>query len=212
MALGYTESLFFFLIVSALYAYRSGHYILAGILTIPLTATRVQGGAIAIFFLLDYLFAKKWSDWRKLIPVVMAPLGLIFYMIYLTHTFGDPFAFIAAQQHWGRLSGNVLSNLVGSFTPVYAWFIPVAIFGLWAIKKYLGMSWFIFSLIFILIPLSSGRLDSLNRYMLTLPPLFLALTIYSSKAPSYIKYGYVISASFLLAWSIIFFVNNYWVG
>lgn len=209
---GYTESLFFFLVVSALYAYRSKHYVLAGIFAGLSTATRVPGGALAIFFLADYLLARRWSDRKKLIPVIMAPLGLIAYMIFLWHTFGNPFQFIEAQHDWGRLNGNPIQNLISSFTPVYLWFLPVLVAGMWLIYRYLGLSWLIYSLVFIAIPLASGRLDSLNRYMLALPPLFLAFTLYSQTAPKWLKLIFLASSAFLLAWGVILFTNGYWVA
>jgi Gpi18-like mannosyltransferase len=212
LAAGYTESLFMFLSVSALYAYRTRHFVLSGIAIALLTATRVQGGALAFLFLFDYLWARRWADWKKLIPVVMAPLGLLSYMGYLWVVFGNPFQFIEAQHGWGRFNGNPIQNLISSFTPVYLWFLPVLAGGLWLIYRYLGLPWLIYSALFIAMPLSSGRLDSLNRYMLALPPLFLALTLYSQRAPDWVKILYISSSVFLLAWGIILFSNNYWVA
>lgn len=212
MALGYSESLFVFVTISALFAYRKGNYWLAALAVVFATATRAQGGALAIFFLLDYLFARKWVDWKKLIPVVAAPLGLIAYMVYLWAMFGNPFEFIAAQQNWGRLNGNIIENLISSFRPPYLWYLPVLSAMLWTVWKYLGKTWFIYCLIFILIPLSSGRLDSLNRYMIALPPLFLALSLYFESKPAFLKTFYIVTSVFLLAWNILLFTNNYWVA
>jgi hypothetical protein len=92
------------------------------------------------------------------------------------------------------------------------WFLPVLFIGLWATYKFLGKSWFFYSLIFILIPLASGRLDSLSRYMLTLVPLFLGLALWLESKPKLVTTFYIISSAFLLAWSILLFTNNYWVA
>lgn len=208
----YTESLFIFLSVCALYAYRTRNFMLSGIAMALLTATRVQGGALAFLFLFDYLYSHNWADWKKLIPVLMAPLGLLGYMTYLWIAFGNPFQFIEAQHGWGRLSGNPIQNLISSFTPIYLWFLPLLAGGLWLIYRYLGVPWLIYSVVFIAIPLASGRLDSLNRYMLALPPLFLSLTLCTERAPQWLKILYITSSAFLLAWGIIFFSNNYWVA
>jgi Gpi18-like mannosyltransferase len=210
---GYSESLFVFLTVSSLFAYRKQHYVLAAVLGALSAATRVQGAAVAVFFLCDYLFTKDWSKWKKLIPVIITPLGVCAYMLYLHYSFGNPFEFIIAQQqYWGRLHGNVITNLISSFRPVYVWFLPVLFIGLWATYKFLGKSWFFYSLIFILIPLASGRLDSLSRYMLTLVPLFLGLALWLESKPKLVTTLYIISSAFLLAWSILLFTNNYWVA
>lgn len=212
LALGYSESLFIFTTVSALFAYRKKLYWLAAIAIVLATATRVQGGALAVFFLLDYLFARRWTDWKKLIPVAAAPFGLAAYMLYLGVTFGNPFEFIAAQQNWGRLNANIIENLQSSFRVQYLWYLPVLTLMLAAVWKYLGKTWFIYCLIFVLIPLSSGRLDSLNRYIVALPPLFLALALYLESKSERTKLLYITTSVFLLGWNILFFMNNYWVG
>lgn len=212
LALAYTESLFIFLTISSLFAFRKGHYWIAALCVACATATRVQGGVLAIFFLLQYLTSRQWADWRKLVPVVAAPIGLIGYMVYLAFTFGNPFEFIAAQQNWGRLDSNILANLISSFRPLYLWYLPVLGVMLWATWKYLGKTWFIYCLVFILVPLSSGRLDSLNRYIIGLPPLFLALSLYLETKPIALRTFYISMSAFLLAWNILFFTNTYWVG
>ncbi len=213
LVIGYNESLFLFLLVSSLFAYRTGNYWLAGISIALLTATRVQGGALAVFFLADYLLSRQYKlQWKKLIPISMSVLGLAAYMIWQWSHFGTPFAFIEAQKYWGRLDGNIIENLIGSFRPVYLWFVPVLGLMLYAVYKKLGLSWLIFSLVFVLIPLSSGRFDSLNRYMITLPVLFLALGLWLETKPSYITTAFYISSAILLSMNVIFFFNNYWVG
>ena len=211
-ALAYTESLFVFVTIASLFAFRKGHYWVAALFACLATATRVQGGVLAIFFLLDYLMGRRWQDWRKLLPVAAAPLGLLGYMTYLAIIFGNPFEFIAAQQNWGRLDGNIITNLISSFRPLYAWYLPILGVMLWAVWKYLGKTWFIYCLIFILIPLSSGRLDSLNRYIVALPPLFLALAIWLDTKPIWARTALLTSSVFILSWNILLFTNTYWVG
>jgi Gpi18-like mannosyltransferase len=212
LALGYTESLFIFVTIASLFAFRRGHYWLAAAFIALATATRVQGGALAIFFLLEYVMSRKWHDWKKLIPVFAAPIGLVCYMIYLTVAFGNPFEFIAAQQNWGRLDGNIITNLISSFRTPYLWYLPVLGIMLWSVWRYLGKTWFVYCLIFILIPLSSGRLDSINRYIVGLPPLFLALSLYLETKPIQLRMLFIGSSIFLLAWNILLFTNTYWVG
>lgn len=215
LVLGYTESLFLLLTVSALYAYRTERYWLVTILLFFATLTRVQGGALAVLCLADYIALRRWKgEWRRLLPIAGAVLGLASYMTYLYIDFGSPLAFIEAQRHWGRLGGNTLVNLISSFKPVYLWYLPILAYMLWAIRRYLGMTWLIYAAVFILIPLASGRLDSLNRYMLGLPILFLALALAFNdrRSPAWRRTAYIVSAAFLLAWSMLLFLNGYWVA
>lgn len=210
--LGYTESLFVFLTIGAIFAYRRKLYWIAGLLTALATATRVQGGVLAILFLADYLISKDWKDWKKLIPVIMSTIGIGIYMIFLWQQFGNPFEFILAQRQWGRLNGNIATNLVDSMTPPYLWYLPVLGLMLYAVYKKLGNIWFWYCLLFIAIPISSGRIDSLNRYMLALPPLFLGFSLWLESKSQNIKLIYIASSAFLLAWNIVFFFNGYWVA
>jgi Gpi18-like mannosyltransferase len=210
--LGYTESLFVFLTVSALYSYRQGYYLLAGALVALSTATRVQGGVVALFFLADYVMTRDWRKWQKLIPVGMSAIGIGAYMYFLWQHFGNPFEFILAQQYWGRLSGNVIMNLFGSLTPPYLWYLPILTIMLFAVYKKLGKIWFWYCLVFIAVPISSGRLDSLNRYMLAAPPLFLGFALWLDTKSQNTKIVYYATSAFLLAWNVVFFFNDYWVA
>jgi hypothetical protein len=210
--LPYTESLFVLLSVAALWMYRRDNYWIAAICTALATATRYQGAVLCLFFLADFVLAKQ-KNWRKLIPIVLGGAGLAAYMVYLWVHFGSPLEFLQAEKDWQRLSGNVIVSLARSFTPLYLWFLGVLGVGLWGVWKYLGRAYFIYSLVFILLPLSSGRFDSINRYMLGLLPMFLAFAIMAEhKPPAVLKLFYICSSVFLLAWSILLFANGYWVA
>lgn len=215
LALAYTETLFILLTVSALYFYRSERYFVALLFALLSSATRTQGVILCVFFGVDFILnwrANKTFDYRKLVPAVFGVFGLLAYMAFLSVYFGNPLEFLEAQKSWGRLEGNVITNLISSMRPVFLWFILILIVGLKSIWQYLGKAYFVYSLIFILLPVSSGRLDSINRYMLSLIPLFLALAFAASTKPKAIQFGYVALSSFLLAWSIILFANGYWVA
>ena len=211
-ALAYTESIFMMLTVGSLWLYRRGNYIYAGILAGLSSATRYQGAMLAVLFLADYVFTAR-KDWRKLIAFVLCGAGVLSYMLFLAAHYGSPFEFLLAEKQWQRLSGNIIVNLIRSFTPVYIWFITVLGLGLIGVWRYLGKAYFIYSLVFILLPLSSGRFDSINRYMVSLAPLFLGLAIVGVRmTPKPIRLLYIVSSAFLLGWSIVLFANGYWVA
>ena len=211
--LPYTESLFLLLNVSALLLYRKEKYVFAGVMAALSSVTRFQGLMLIVFFAADFLLAKKRRDYRKLVAIV--PIILLFgaYMVYLHIHTGNALAFISAEKYWGRLSGNIVSNVIHSIRPLYLWFIPVGLVGLWTVWKYMGWAYFLYSLAFFLLPISSGSLVSINRYMVSFLPMFLGLTIFGAEsAPKPVKLLYVGSSVFLLAWSILLFANGYWVA
>lgn len=212
-ALPYTESLFVLLSVGALYLYRREQYAGAAALAALASATRYQGLVLGVFFLADFLLYARNRTWRKIIPMLGAGAGMFAYMVYLYLHFGSPFAFLTAEQSWHRLSGNIVVSLIKSFRPIYLWFVAVLLVGLASVWRYLGRAYFAYCLVFIALPLASGRFDSFNRYMLSMVPMFLALVILGSrKAPNILRLAYICSSIFLLAWSIMLFANGYWVA
>jgi hypothetical protein len=212
-ALPYTESLFMLFNIGALFAYRKKQYWVAAILAALASATRYQGLVLCLFFAADYYYAKKDRHWKKLIPVIGGVIGLAGYMIFLKIHYGSATEFLTAEQAWHRLSGSVIKNLVLSFRPVYVWFMAVLGIGLWSVWKYLGKAYFWYCLAFVLVPLSSGRFDSINRFMVCLTPMLLGLAIFGQERVSMpIRLLYICSSVFLLAWSIMLFANGYWVA
>ncbi|MEO0561667.1 MAG: mannosyltransferase family protein [Chloroflexota bacterium] len=129
-------------------------------------------------------------DWHSLAIIYLIPLGLISYMLYLNNTFGDPIAFSTTQSAWGR-------EMVGPFVIIYrdlvnlwgadVWrgdifyhiVVDLAAFALVLFAgvrmwRRLGESYALYSLISVLIPISSGS-QSMTRYALVVFPLFMLL-------------------------------------
>lgn len=212
--LPYTESFFLLLNVSALYLFRRKHYLLAGVVAALASATRFQGILLVVYFAANFLFTGKKRDWKKLIPVVLGVLGLVAYMGWLSVSkYHDPLSFMTAEKYWGRFDSNIVANLIHSMRPLYLWFIPVALIGLWSVWQYLGLAYFIYSLAFFFMPIASGNLTSINRYLVSLLPMFLGLAIFAQeKVPKPIRLIYIGSSVFLLGWSILLFANGYWVA
>lgn len=133
------------------------------------------------------------TDWRSLAIICLIPLGLLTYMLYLYNTFGDPVAFSTTQSAWGR-------ELVGPFVIIYrdlanlwgadVWrgdifyhiVVDLAAFAvvvgagvvMW---RQLGESYALYSLLSVLIPVSSGS-QSMTRYALVVFPLFMLLGLW----------------------------------
>lgn len=212
--LPYTESLFLLFNIGALFLFRKKHYIYAGLVAALASATRFQGILLVVYFAANFLFAQKPRDWKKLIPVALGVLGLVAYMVWLSVSkYHDPLSFMAAEKSWGRLDGNLIVNLIHSMRPLYLWYLPVAIVGLWSVWRYLGWAYFIYSLAFFLMPISTGNLQSINRYLVSLVPMFLGLAIFAQDTvPKPMRLLYVGSSVFLLGWSVLLFANGYWVA
>ena len=103
--IGYNESLFILFMVGALYAGRRGCWWWAGCLGALASATRLFGVLLMLPLAVEYLRQAGWR-FRRLRPDVLGlalvPAGVAIYSVYCLLALGDPLAFSAAQEQWGR--------------------------------------------------------------------------------------------------------------
>lgn len=101
----YSESLFLALTIGCLYLARRREYALACILGSLATLTRSAGLLLLVPLALMYLKDRDW-DWRAVrfdtLYLLLVPLGLGVWMLYLGLRFGDPWLFTQAQHYWLR--------------------------------------------------------------------------------------------------------------
>ena len=126
---GYSESLFLLLCIACFLLFRRGRPLdwwLAGFLGFLATLTRSAGLMLAVPFLCVCI-QRFWLSPEKenytlfqklnaLTPILLLPLGIVVYMVYLYNTKGDPFIFqteeaIVWQRHFS-LPWNTLSMMV----------------------------------------------------------------------------------------------------
>lgn len=97
----YTEPLFLMFILAALLMATQQRWWLAGLAGAMAAATRSLGLAMALV-----LFVQAWHSGgglnRKVLFSGIVPVGLGAYMLYLAAAFGNPLAFVDAQQAWER--------------------------------------------------------------------------------------------------------------
>ena len=184
-----TESLFVFLTVASFYAAKREHWWAAGLIGLCASATRLTG-----VLLLPSLLVLSWEMYRslqikKIIGLVLIPFGLFAYMFYAWWLSGDPLAFKHAAAMWGRKPSIFLRSLVEYLVhPHYiveGWHFHlfnaaggllclVCIYILlrrreWALASYMLMSTYV--------ALSSGILQSVDRYAMGFFPVFIALGV-----------------------------------
>jgi hypothetical protein len=113
----YTESLFLLLAAAAFLAARTGHWAPAGVAIALASATRAPGILLLVPVALFYLYGPRADGEpagrrgiRPRYPIrpdiawlLLAPLGLMAFSLYLNHALGDAFAWQHAQETFGRL-------------------------------------------------------------------------------------------------------------
>lgn len=132
--------------------------------------------------------------WPVLGAAGAVTFGLIAYMAYLANTFGDPLGFIHVQATWGRdvsaagfsrLASNVRRQLNIGVAPLAGQinvpvllnllftlgFAPLVAATVFRLRPAYG----VFAGLTFLVPLSTGTVGSMTRYVLMLIPCFLLL-------------------------------------
>lgn len=188
----YTESLFFLLLIGGFYALLKKQYFWFSLLTMPLVLLRPNGIIMLIpmyiFMLEQTAILKKWSiKWIALfsrenivrslffVPALVVFVGWGIYQYSMTNEF---FAFSIAQQGWYRdfmfplLSFFRHGDVATQFNSIYTiLFVLLAIYG-W--KKF-SLSLNIFIWISLLLPLTSGSVLSMQRFISIIFPFMIII-------------------------------------
>lgn len=212
----YTESLFLLLVAATFSFAATGHPLRAAVPGILAAATRNTGALLAVVIALEgfsqsgVTFSPGGSPslfrhlraqirpalraWPAIVAAALVPLGLLAYMGYLAHAFGDPLAFIHAQATWGRdtssagflhivsttrqnlrLGDSFLAGQVNSVTLLdlvaTLSFLPLVVVAIFKLRPAYG----VYAAITFLVPLSTGSVGSMTRYVLMLLPCFFLL-------------------------------------
>lgn len=240
----YTESTFLLLSLAALYLARRRIWTWAGVFGMLAAATRIVGVTLLLPLLMMWLHAQGWTlrrsftseawrqlgrglrrDWAGLAWLMLVPVGIGSYMVFLSQIFGDPIAFWTVQGTFGRqgldpfaaiardlgpllkqnfLTGPVYWNVILDLSAfVFAMVASISV-GL-----RLGSAYALYVLVSIAIPIASGT-GSLIRYVVVLFPLFMMLGAWGRR-PSF---DTVLRAIFPLGLGLltVLFVNWIFVG
>jgi hypothetical protein len=167
--------------------------------------------------------------YAALLAAFAACFGLFGYMVYLWREFDDPFAFVTAQAQWGRSTSpggvlNIVSNTreqlfhgqhfwygeisierLGNLLATLA-FLPLVI----ACFRSFRASLALFTVVAFVIPLLSGSVGSMSRYVLTLLPCYLLLAIWGERP--WVDRLVVVTFLPLFALNAVLFSHWYFIG
>lgn len=228
----YTESLFLCFIIWSFYFYRKNNILLASILGMFASGTRVIGIILLPIYLLE-LFKEKTKWDKKHLWLLIIPLGLVSYMFYLYKVYGDPLMFLHALPSFGEQRSSIpillpqvfyryifkilpslhYSFFAGTFTTIMEFVIGIIFFTVSIISFFkLRLSYALFLILGYLIPTLSGSFSSLPRYMLVLFPAFTLFSIWLDKSSKIVKIiCYMILFAGLVV-SLSLFNRGFWVS
>lgn len=193
-SLPWTESLFLCLTVGSIYAAKRDAWWVAGSLGALASATRVSGIFLLPTLLILYLQRHRGRPRPDILSLMLVPAGLGAFICYLYLITGNPLAFKDILVTWGREPGFFLATLYeylkNPLEVAEPWNFKllnflVAIMALicggvllkrreWALGLY--------SLVSVIVPMSTTILMSISRYVLVVFPVFLVLAT-SGRSP-----------------------------
>lgn len=186
----YSENIFLVTTLTSFLFLETKQYALSVISGGFATASRMTGLALiaAMLFI-------KTNFRKKILMIIVSSLGLICYMLFLYINTNDPFYFIKAQLAWCKHAGRCgfgspitplldYAKLIGSGKESISlfsfkfndWISSVIFLSLLPVVfKKLSIHYFVYSVVVLLMPLSSGSTASMLRIVLTVFPVFFIL-------------------------------------
>jgi|Napbiome12C3dose_1001474.scaffolds.fasta_scaffold00008_45 Gpi18-like mannosyltransferase len=231
----YTESLFLFLVLGALYFARKGNFIAAGVFSALASATRFFGLFLVPVLLIEgYLKLKKGQLLEKgemaktIIGILLAPFGSLFYFLFLRLNFDNPLYFLTSQSSFGAersaekliflpqvlfrylkifITVPVASQLYLNAVLEFIFTIAAFLVLILFIKK-IRLSYLIFTLGCLIMPTLTGTLSSMPRYVL-MSFLLLPFIVQGIKG----KYKLLLILFIGIGAVLLgFFVRGYWIA
>lgn len=213
-SLPHTESLFLLVTVGSFYAARRERWWLAGILGALASATRFIG--ILMLPTLLLLYWQQHRRWPRLkeLGFLLAPAGLLCYMLYLRSITGNALAFKDTLAAWNRSGGFFLTPIInylkhpaeiappvggGNFFLLHIAAVLTVIFCAYKLARAKDWALSFYALASALIPLSSQNLVSNTRYMMTVFPMYLIL----ARAGESMRLDHIIRSIFLVLLTIL---------
>jgi len=234
----FSESLFLLLTLSSFYFARRKLWLVAGVMGLLLSATRLVGIFILPALMLEFYIQNKSVFQErsykmilgKSLPLLLIPLGLLAFAIYSNFKWHDPLNFIHTQGilNNGRSVSAIVFPIQTFFRyakifvtlqfDVYEWWIAmlevsmtafagVLLFIGW--RQKIRQTYLLFAICCYLLPILSGTLSGMPRYVLILFPVFIVLANTKNKTFRIIFTSISIFLLFLLT---LLFSKGYFVA
>lgn len=207
----YTESLFLFLSLAVFYYGFKRNFLLAGVLGVLASLTRITGFLLFIPLAWEYLRERN----PKVLSVLLIPLGTLGFFLYHYFKFGNFFLFFEVEKNWGRAfvfrkeHFDFFSNPAVVNFALDVFFAIFALAAIYFVFKKLRVSYGLYMLSTLAVALGTGTLMSVGRYILVLFPIFI---LGASIKNQYLQQSWIFISILFLALYATLFVNNYWAG
>ena len=178
----YPQSLYFALSVASLALMLDGRVATSCLVASAATATRFEGVALIPTLLAIMIATHKDRLDRKLLWLLVAPIGLLAYMAYLYWGWGDPLLFMRVHAIFGRGLSNPVMTLIRPLTEKNGTqadgvILTYAVGGMLILGHFARLRWpiLLYGWLMYLIPLTTGVYISIYRIHLVNVPIYLAV-------------------------------------
>ncbi len=229
----YPESLLLLMLAGSMYHARRGEWLRAGLFGLGGGATKLVGVVVIVPLLIE-LWRQRETRLprpRALLSTAIAPLGSFAYLGYLQLRFGDFRVLFDTEAQWFRhafepaflagidlLSGDrtALIHYPAGSVPSRGFFLEIDTLALVLFAAAGVFLWFrvrrsygALVLAYLMVPAFSGSMQSMNRYVAVLFPVFMLLACIKSE-----PFRSAIAGVFLcgLVVTSYLFVNGFWAG
>lgn len=215
----YTEAPFLFFSIAGFYHAFRRDFLKAGIFGFFASLTRISGIFLFLPFVLEYIQSNGAKNLlsAKILPLFLVPLGTFAFFLFHYIKFGNFLLFFQVEKEgWGR---SIFQAQGGHFTLfsnpsvvnliLDASFLLVAFLALYFVWRRMPHSYALYMATTLFVPLSTGTLMSIGRYVVVLFPLFIWI---ASIQNQYVRQVWAFISILLLGMYVTLFVNNYWAG
>lgn len=231
----YSESMFLFFLLASIYLVRKKHFLGAGLYAALASATRIMGILLIPVVLIEFYLSirrkeinvKDRSLTNAFIGILLIPVGILLYMLYLNLNFDNPLYFLTAQPFFGAERSQSLVLLPQVLFRYFKIFITVPFVSLASLNalleliftiiplgllifayKKIRFSYWIFILGCLILPTLTGTLSSMPRYALM---SFLLFPFIAEKSGRFFRLVVLTAVIFGLL-MVILFNRGYWVA
>jgi hypothetical protein len=213
----FSESVYLFLVLACFYTFRLQKWLWTTLCAFFLALTRPPGIFIIVPLVFEYLFLRNSYNFSKkiykIVGVLLSPIiGFGLFVLYNKFLTDDFFAFIHVQSAWGRapinpvavLVYNFFSKDISIFFAVHSTIASLVLLSV--VLKKIRLSYLVFAIYSIFIPLSSG-LTSMPRYISVVFPLALSCAFLTKKE----RYNDIllVSLALLQGFLMVFWSNGF---
>lgn len=217
----YSESLFLLLTILSLYLLEKKNYVASIVISSLVPLARYVG--IFVILANSFLLYKKGKSKNLLLGLALAVIPFVSYLAVLKFITGDSFLFSSAQSAWGRFTLDPLTTIFLYITPLFSlqplstnnFFDLAILLGFLAILAKnicrLPSNIWIFSMLALIIPATTGTLTGMPRYALASIGAFIVLGEYLYTHPK-LKLWLWSASLGLQAAFLALFVTGHWIA